>query len=109
LCRHGNAVSSAEGAYLEQVRREVRLGRSFSSADFERAFASFQQLYHVVPLRILCSPDVLARFSAIFEATPDESHRRALRFRGVGLEAAILAPGIIALEGEVDEDRMGDW
>ncbi|MBV9271419.1 MAG: hypothetical protein JO165_10005 [Candidatus Eremiobacteraeota bacterium] len=87
----------------------MRLGRSFNSADFERAFASFQQMYHVVPRRIMCSPDVLARFCTIFEASPDEAHRRDLRFRGTPVEAAILAPGIIALEGEVDEDRMGDW
>jgi hypothetical protein len=66
-------------------------------------------MYHVVPNRILCSPDVLARFSSLFEASGDEAHRRDLRFHGIRLEAAILAPGIIAMEGEVDEDRMGDW
>lgn len=87
----------------------MRLGRSFNGADFERAFASFQQLYHVMPARVLCSPDVLARFCTIYEASPDQSHRTDLWFRGVPVQAGILAPGIIVLEGEVDEDRMGDW
>lgn len=97
------------GAYLELVRREVRLGRRFSAAEFERAFESFQQLYHVAPQRALCSPDVLARFCALFEPSADEGLRRTLRFRSVCVEAAVLAPGVVAFEGEVDEDRMGDW
>ena len=87
----------------------MRLGRWFTAADFERAFASFQQMYHVAPKRALCSPDALARFCALFEPSSDEAHRRALRFSGVPVEAAVLAPGVVAFEGEVDEDRMGDW
>jgi hypothetical protein len=45
----------------------------------------------------------------LFERTPDAAHQRDLRFLGVPLRASILPPGIIAMEGEVDEDRMGDW
>lgn len=94
--------------YLEHVRREVRLSRHFSPAEFERAFRSFQQLYQVRPTLVLCSPDVLDRFCQIYER-PDEAHRRELRFDGIRITAAIMAPGTVAFEGEVDQDRMGDW
>jgi hypothetical protein len=57
----------------------------------------------------LCSPDVLARFCALFEHSREEAHRRTLRFSNISVEAAVLAPGVVAFEGEVDEDRMGDW
>ena len=93
---------------LEHVRREVRLTRHFSPAEFERAFRSFQQLYQVRPNQVLCSPDVLGRFCEIYER-PEDTNRRELRFDGVRVSAAIMPPGMVAFEGEVDQDRMGDW
>ena len=93
---------------LEHVRREVRLSRHFSQAEFERAFRSFQQMYHVPPHAVLCSPDVLGRFCELYER-PEATHRSELRFDGVRISAAILPPGMVAFEGEVDESRMGDW
>jgi hypothetical protein len=86
----------------------VRLGRHFGPAEFERAFRSFQQLYQVRPLRVLCSPDVLDRYCEIYGESGD-AHRREVRFDGVRVTAAIMAPGTVAFEGEVDQDRMGDW
>lgn len=97
-----------EDWHLEHVRREVRLGRHFGPADFERAFRSFQQLYQVRPLRVLCSPDVLDRYCEIYQRE-GEAHRREVQFDGVPVSASIMAPGTIAFEGEVDQDRMGDW
>jgi hypothetical protein len=97
-----------EDCHLEHVRREVRLGRHFGPAEFERAFRSFQQLYQVRPTQVLCSPDVLDRYCELYEQSGD-AHRRELRFQGVRLTAAIMAPGTVAFEGEVDQDRMGDW
>jgi hypothetical protein len=96
---------------LEFVRREVRVGNAFSNTEFERAFASFRQTYNVAPLRARCAPDVLARFCALYEPTGTSVHRASirLRFEGVPLVAAVLVPGTIAFEGEVDEERMGDW
>ena len=58
---------------------------------------------------IHCSPDVLERFTVLFEGGDPAASARALRYSGVPLAAAILAPGTVAFEGEVDEDRMGDW
>ncbi len=97
-----------EEPHLEHVRREVRLGRHFSQAEFERAFRSFQQLYQVRPSRVLCSPDVLHRFCELYER-PEDAHRREMRFDGVRVSASVMAPGTVAFEGEVDQDRMGDW
>jgi hypothetical protein len=96
---------------LEFVRREVRLGSAFTDAEFERAFATFRQTFNVAPLRALCAPDVLARFCALYEPRDTNVHLAStrLRFEGVPLSAAVLAPGTIAFEGEVDEERMGDW
>jgi hypothetical protein len=93
---------------LEHVRREVRLSRHFSTSEFERAFHSFQQMYQVRPSRVLCSPDVLGRFCELYER-PEDAHRRELRFEGVLISAAIMPPSTVAFEGEVDQDRMGDW
>lgn len=93
---------------LEHVRREVRLSRHFTPAEFERAFRSFAQMYHVPPREVLCSPDVLGRFCEVY-ARPEDTHRGELYFEGVRMCAAILPPGMVAFEGEVDEDRMGDW
>ena len=68
-------------------------------------------MYNVAPNRAFCSPDVLSRFCELYEASGDRAleHSARLRYDGVPLVAGILAPGIIAFEGEVDEDRMGDW
>jgi len=95
---------------VEHVRREVRLGAGFDGAAFARAFAVFRQTYNVAPLRALCAPDVLARFCELSDrAGSVHQHSTRLRFEGVPLVAAILAPGTLAVEGEVDEERMGDW
>jgi hypothetical protein len=96
---------------MEFVRKEVQVGSTFSIEDFSRAFARFRELYNVPPKRLLCSPDVVARFCVLYERSADTALEYSARlvYEGVPLAAAILAPGTIALEGEVDEDRMGDW
>jgi hypothetical protein len=66
-------------------------------------------MYHVRPDRILCAPDVLLRFAALYARSADEALARRLRFEGIVLESAILPPGTIVFEGRVDEERMGDW
>jgi len=104
-----HAVSCLEEATLEHVRREVRLGRQFSTAEFERAVAKFRHLYHVRPERVLCSPDVLERYCELYERSGDVGHVREVRFEGIPISASILPPGMVAFEGEVDEARMGDW
>jgi hypothetical protein len=91
------------------VRREVRLGSKFAAAAFERAFDRFVQLYNVAPEIARCSPDVLERFCRLFESDPGAATQRDVRFRGVPVVAAVLPVGTIAFEGDVDEDRMGDW
>ncbi len=91
------------------MRWTVVLGTSFDEAAFEHAFTRFRQLYHVRPSRVLCAPDVLARYAAVYARTPEDAHRRDLRHDGMPLAGAILAPGTIVFEGEVDEERMGDW
>ena len=97
-----------EESPLEHVRREVRLGRHFSPEEFARAFRSFAQLYQTRPTAVLCSPDLLDRYCLLFERDGD-AHRRELRYEGVRVSAAVMPPGTVAFEGEVDEDRMGDW
>ena len=87
----------------------MRLENNFSPEAFERAFDRFAQIYNVPPALARCSPDVLARYCRLFEAGDDAARRREVRFRGVPLYAAVLPEGTIAFEGEVDEDRMGDW
>ena len=94
---------------LEHVRREVRLGSQFAAEAFERAFARFVQTYNVAPLLARCSPDVLDRYCRLFEHAGEACLRREVTFRGIPLLAAVLPTGVIAFEGEVDEDRMGDW
>jgi hypothetical protein len=106
---HADAVSPKEEATLERVRREVRLGSKFPAAAFERAFERFVQLYNVAPDVARCSPDVLERFCRLFESGADVAREREVRFRGVPVVAAVLPAGTIAFEGDVDEDRMGDW
>jgi hypothetical protein len=96
-------------APLERVRREVRLGRGFSAADFLRALASFRELYNVPPNVVRCSPDVLDRYCALFAGADASAHAGYLLHEGIPLSAAVLSPGTIAFEGDVDETRMGDW
>jgi hypothetical protein len=85
------------------------LGSNFAAEAFERAFERFVQTYNVPPALARCSPDVLERYCRLFEAGEDAARRREVRFRGVPIVAGVLASGTIAFEGEVDEDRMGDW
>lgn len=100
-----------EGKRLERVRREVRIGREFSRGEFDAAFTAFRQTYNVAPLRALCAPDVLARFCELYERSAERVHEHSLhlRYEGVPLVAALVPPGTVAFEGEVDEERMGDW
>jgi hypothetical protein len=94
---------------MERVRREIVLGSRFDEAAFAAAFQSFRKLYNADPQRILCAPDVLGRFCELFVREADASHARSVRYAGIPLAAAILAAGTLAIEGEVSEDRMGDW
>ncbi|MGH7708487.1 MAG: hypothetical protein ACREM6_11270 [Vulcanimicrobiaceae bacterium] len=96
---------------MERVRREAVLGPSFSRAAFEHAVDAFVRLYNVKPERALCSPDVLARYCALFERSADTAMEHSARIvhAGMPLLAAIMPTGTIAFEGEVDENRMGDW
>lgn len=95
---------------MERVRREICLEADFEAPAFAHAFASFQRTYHVAPSHASCAPDVFARFCTLYARAVD-THRHVTRlaFEGVPLVVAILAPGTLALEGEVDETRMGDW
>jgi hypothetical protein len=103
------ALSSPEEANLERVRREIVLGRSFLADDFTRALASFRELYNVAPAIVLCSPDVLERYCALFADPRDATGHADIRHEGLLLVAAVQPPGTIAFEGEIDEERMGDW
>lgn len=96
---------------MQTVRRETRLGRRFTRVAFERAFAAFRELYNVAPLHILCSPDVLLRYCELYEKKRDRAleHSARLLHAGVPLSASVLASGVVVFEGEVDEERMGDW
>jgi hypothetical protein len=91
------------------VRWTAPLGAAYDAAAFDDAFARFRQLYHIRPDRVLCSPDVLSRYAAVFARTSDDALSRDLRYDGIPLIGAILAPGTIVFEGEVDEEVMGDW
>ena len=91
------------------MRWTVALGDAFADDDLERAFAGFRRLYNVAPERVLCAPDVLARLAALTARSADDAMRRELRYHGVAVASAILAPGSIVFEGVVDEERMGDW
>ncbi len=97
--------------FLENVRREVHLGAAFSTGDFERAFRRFRELYNVKPHRVICAPDVLGRYCALYERSAELALQHSVRiaFDGVPLVAAIVKPGTVVFEGEVDEERMGDW
>jgi hypothetical protein len=63
----------------------------------------------VRPERVLCAPDVLQRYAALYGRSADEALSRRLRFEGIPLESAIVRPGTLVFEGSVDEERMGDW
>ncbi len=93
------------------MRREFDIGVSFSAEAFGDAFAAFNRTYNAMPLRVLCAPDVYARYCSLFERDPAAAHLHSTKpsFDGVPLQAAILRPGVVAFEGEVDEERMGDW
>jgi hypothetical protein len=67
------------------------------------------QTYNVQPNVARCTPEVLDRYCRLFEGLDDAARRREVRYRGIPIYAAVLAAGTIVLEGEVDEDRMGDW
>jgi len=91
------------------VRWTVALGAAFDEPALDAAFAGFRRLYNVAPVSVLCAPDVLVRLAALTARSPDDAHRRELRYDGIPVVSAILAPGTIVFEGEVDEARMGDW
>jgi len=91
------------------VRWTVALGARFDEPAFEMALAGFRRMYNVAPERVLCAPDVLSRFAALMSRSPEDAMNRDLRYDGVPVVSAILAPGTIVFEGEVDEERMGDW
>lgn len=91
------------------MRWTVTLGASFDEGTFERALAGFRRMYNVAPERVLCAPDVLGCFAALMGRSPDDAHQRSLRYDGLPVVSAILAPGTIVFEGHVDEERMGDW
>lgn len=85
------------------------MGRGFSAAEFLRALASFRELYNVPPSVVRCSPDVLDRYCRLFVGDDESAHAGHVLHEGIPLAAAVLPPGTIAFEGDVDENRMGDW
>lgn len=85
------------------------LGTTFEEAEFDAALAGFRRLYNVAPDRILCAPDVLIRFAELHARSSEDAMRRPLQHGGLPVVSAIVAPGTIVFEGEVDEERMGDW
>ncbi len=89
----------------------MHIGGAFSPEEFERGFVQFRELYNVKPNRVLCAPDVLSRYCRLYERDAEAAllHSSRIRFDGVPLVAAIVAPGAVIFEGEVDEERMGDW
>lgn len=52
---------------------------------------------------------MLARFAELHARSGDDAFARELRHDGLPVVSAILAPGTVVFEGEVDEGRMGDW
>lgn len=96
---------------MEHVRKEVHLGQDFTAAAFEAAFDAFRTLYSVRPTHALCSPDVLERYCVLFESAAEVAHLHSSRIRydGIPLVTAIVAPGTLVFEGEVDDVKMGDW
>ncbi len=91
------------------MRWTVALGARFDEAALDAALAGFRRLYNVAPLRVVCAPDVLSRFAALMARSSDAALARSLQYEGMPVRSGILAPGTIVFEGEVDEERMGDW
>lgn len=91
------------------MRWTAELGAAFDEEQFARALARFRELYNVAPLRVLCAPDVLARFAELHARSGDDAFARDLRHEGLRVTAAVLPPGTVVFEGEVDDVRMGDW
>jgi hypothetical protein len=52
---------------------------------------------------------VLQRYAALYGRSADDALSRRLRFEGIAVESAIVPPGTLVFEGDVDEERMGDW
>jgi hypothetical protein len=93
----------------ERVRWTVSLGSEFDEARFAGALAGFRRLYNVAPQCVLCAPDVLARFAELHARSGDDAFVRDLRHEGLRVVSAIVAPGTVVFEGEVEDLRMGDW
>jgi hypothetical protein len=91
------------------VRWTVVLGATYDTTDFDAALRGFRRLYNVAPQRVLCAPDVLIRFAVLHARSSEDALQRELRHGGLPVVSSILAPGTIVFEGEVDEERMGDW
>lgn len=91
------------------MRWQVALGAAFSEDEFADAFAGFRRMYHIRPERVLCAPDVLQRYAEVFARSGDDALARELGFEGIPIVSAVVQPGTIVFEGEVDEERMGDW
>lgn len=103
-------VRSNKESTLERVRWTVELGARFDEHQFEEAFTGFRRLYHVRPERVLCAPDVLTRYALLYARSIDDAHGgHALHYETIPLESSIIKPGTIIFEGDVDEERMGDW
>jgi len=94
---------------VEEVRWTVLLGATFDDAALDEALAGFRRMYNVTPARVLCAPDVLGRFAALRARSSDDAMHRDLRHDGIPVVSAVIAPGTIVFEGEVDSERMGDW
>jgi hypothetical protein len=93
------------------IRKEIHIGADFTAAALEAALGEFRVLYGVRPERALCSPDVIARYCALFERSADIAHLHSsnLRYEGIPIAAAVLPAGTVAFEGTVDDVKMGDW
>ncbi len=91
------------------MRWTVALGASFDEERFAAALAGFRRMYNVAPQRVLCAPDVLSRFAELHARSGDDAFARELRHEGLPVVSAILRPGTVVFEGEVDDVRMGDW
>jgi hypothetical protein len=89
----------------------MQVGGRFGAGDFERAYQRFVEFYNVRPERIECAPDVMLRFGSLFRGAEDSvlERRGTVMYQGIPVFAAVLAPGTLAFEGQVDEEKMGDW
>ncbi len=52
---------------------------------------------------------MLQRYAALYARSADDALSLRLRFDGIPIESAIVGPGTLVFEGDVDEERMGDW